>query len=144
MIMTASTTTAPTLLRRRSREALSALSVEFLLGMIVNLLPDDTRVLSSIVLGLHVLIGIGIIVVAVRLLSTARREGLGSREALWGLIAVSITFIAGVLTIVLHSGWFSFIMAAGFLAGVLLYVRTLLIGATHLSSQGRADAGLEA
>jgi hypothetical protein len=133
--MTAATTTGPTLLHRRSREALSALAVEFLLGMAVNLLPDDgtapVRVLRSVVLGLHVLVGIGILVVAVRLLVAARREQLGNGEALWALIAVVVAFVAGVLTVVLHSEWFSFIMAAGFLTGALLFVRTLLVSAAR-------------
>jgi hypothetical protein len=131
-IMTAATTTTRTLLQRRSREALSALAVEFLLGMAVNLLPGDesvvARVLHSIVLGLHILVGIGVVVVAIRLLAAARQEDLGRTEALWALVAVSITFVAGVLTVVLHSGWFSFLMSAGFLVSAMLYVRTLLVG----------------
>jgi hypothetical protein len=131
-IMTAATTTTRTLLGRRSREALSALGVEFLLGMAVNLLPGDesavVRVLHSIALGLHILVGIGVVIVAVRLLAAARQDGLGRTEALWGVVAVSVTFVAGVLTVVLHSEWFSFLMAAGFLVSALLYVRTLVVG----------------
>jgi hypothetical protein len=131
-IMTAATTApAPTLLRRRSREALTALAVEFVLGMSVNLLPDDgsgaVRVLRSVVLGLHVLVGIGIVIVAVRVLLAARRQAVGATEALWALVAAAITFVAGVLTIVLHSDWFSFLMAVGFLATAALYVRTLVL-----------------
>ena len=120
-------------LMRRSREALSALAVEFLLGMAVNLLPHDGsvgRVLNSIALGLHVLVGIGVVVVAVRLLRVAQQEGVAARAATWALVVVAATFVAGVLTVVLHSEWLSFLMAAGFLASTLMYVRLLLVGAT--------------
>jgi hypothetical protein len=120
-------------LMRRSREALSALAVEFLLGMAVNLLPDDGaagQVLHPIVLALHVLVGIGVVVVAVRLLVVARQEDVAAREAAWTLVVVVATFIAGVLTVVLQSEWLSFAMAAGFLASTLMYVRMLLVGAT--------------
>lgn len=137
--MTAATTaSAPTLLHRRSREALSALAVEFVLGMGVNLLPDDdsaaVRVLRSVVLGLHVLVAIGIVIVAVRVLLAARRQGIGATEALWALVAAAVTFVAGVLTILVHSDWFSFAMALGFLVTAVLYVRTLLIsGRTNVA-----------
>jgi heme A synthase len=133
MMSTAPTTTITSdRLLRRSREALSALAVEFLLGMIVNLLPDDgpaARVLHPIVLGLHVLVGIGVVVVAVRLLIVARREAIAARAAAWALVVVAATFAAGVLTVLLRSELLSFLMAAGFLASTLMYVRTLLIGA---------------
>ena len=130
--MSAATTTAPDRLVRRSREALTALAVEFLLGMSVNLLPDDggARVIHSIVLGLHVLVGIGIVVVGARLLAVARQEGLAVREAAWGLAVVTATLLDGVLTVLLGNEWLSYVMAAGFLAATLLYVRTLLVGAT--------------
>ena len=131
--MSTALTTRSDLLVRRSREALSALAVEFLLGMTVNLLPDDGtagRVLHPIALGLHVLVGIGVVIVAVRLLLVARQEDIAVRPALWALVVVAATFIAGVLTVVLHSEWLSFLMAAGFLASTLMYVRMLLVGTT--------------
>jgi hypothetical protein len=132
MMSTAVTITSSRLMRR-SREALSALAVEFLLGMTVNLLPDDGaggQVLHPIVLALHVLVGIGVVVVAVRLLIVARQEDIAVREATWALVVVAATFIAGVLTVLLDSEWLSFAMAAGFLASTLMYVRMLLVGAT--------------
>jgi hypothetical protein len=130
--MSTATSTTTDRLVRRSREALSALAAEFLLGMAVNLLPTDGAggVIHSVVLGLHVLIGLGIVTVAVRLLLAARQEGIARREATWALVVVTATFVDGVLTVVLDSGWLSFLMAAGFLASTVLYVRTLLIGAT--------------
>ncbi len=131
--MSATATITSDRLLRRSREALSALALEFLLGMTLNLLPDDgaaARVLHAIALGLHVLVGIGVVIVAVRLLRVARQEDIAVREATWALAVVAATFIAGVLTVLLDSEWLSFLMAAGFLASALLYVRTLLVGAS--------------
>lgn len=131
--MSTSLTTRSDLLVRRSREALSALAVEFLLGMTVNLLPDDGpagSVLHPIALALHVLVGIGVVIVAVRLMRVARQEDIAVRAALWALVVVAATFIAGVLTVVLHSEWLSFLMAVGFIASALMYVRMLLVGAT--------------
>jgi hypothetical protein len=132
-MMSTAVTITPSRLMRRSREALSALAVEFLLGMTVNLLPDDGtagQVLHPIVLALHVLVGIGVVIVAVRLLMVARRENIVVREAAWALVVVAATFITGVLTVLLDSEWLSFLMAAGFLASTLMYVRMLLVGAT--------------
>ena len=118
-------------LMRRSREALSALALEFVLGMAVNLLPEGgagAQVLHSIALGLHVLVGVGVVIVGVRLLMVARQEDVAARAAAWALVVVVATFVAGVLTVVLHSEWLSFLMAAGFLASALMYVRMLVVG----------------
>jgi len=129
--MTTTTATIATSLRRRARETLTALAAEFLLGMGVNLLPDDggtaTRILHSVVLGLHALVGVGLLVVAVRLLLAARRDALGPTEAIWALVALGATFVCGVLTVLLQSDWFSFLMAAGFLVSAILVVRILLL-----------------
>jgi len=132
--MTATTGTAPSKLERRSREALSALAVQFLLGMGVNLLPSDDSggyVVGGILLGLHVLVGIGVVIVAGRLPVAARADGIGRTEALWGLVVVALTFVIGVLTLISGSEWLSFLMAAGFAVSAALYVRTLLLGAAH-------------
>ncbi len=125
---------APNRLQRRSREALSALGVQFLLGMGANLIgaPSENtgagRVAAGVVLGLHVLVGIGVIVVASRLLAVTRADGVGRSEALWALVVVIVTFLIGVATTLTGSEWLSFLMAAGFAASVALYVRTLLLG----------------
>jgi hypothetical protein len=128
------TITAPTRVQRRSREALSALAVQFLLGMGANLIgaPGENsgggRITAAVVLGLHILVGIGVVVVAVRLLAAARAEGIGRPEALWALVAVVVTFLLGVGTTLTGSEWMSFLMAAGFTVSAALYVRTLLLG----------------
>jgi hypothetical protein len=121
-------------LARTSREALSALGVQFLLGMGANLIgppsenPDGSRIVAAVVLGLHVLVGIGLVVVGVRALLAARAEGVGRRLALWALVVTVATFLAGVGTMLTGSGWLSFLMAAGFLAGAALYVGTFVLG----------------
>jgi hypothetical protein len=132
--MKTANTTARNKLLRRSREALSALGVQFLLGMGSNLIgsPGDnsggSRVVAWIVLDLHILVGIGVIVVAVRVWLAARGQEMGKSAALWALVILSATFLIGVGTMLTDNGWLSFLMAAGFLAGAGLYVQTYLMG----------------
>ena len=117
-------------LRRRSREALTALAVQFLLGMAANLIgePESTFVIvvDWIIVILHILIAIGLVVIAVRLLLAARKAGVGQRLAVWGLVVIVITFLAGVGTMVTGSDWASYVMATGFLVAAALYVATFL------------------
>jgi FtsH-binding integral membrane protein len=123
---------------RRSREALSALAAQFLLGMGANLLgsPEENtgaaRVIAGIVLGLHALVGIGVIVVAVRVWLAARREGIAERASLWAFIVIILTFLAGVGTLMLDNGWLSFAMSVGFVVAAALYVA---VGASALVRQ---------
>ena len=112
-------------LRRRSREALTALAVQFLLGMAANLIgePKGTAVIviDTIIIILHILVAIGLVVVSIRVLLAARKAALGQRLALWGVVVIVITFLAGVGTVVGGSGWASYVMSVGFLAGAVLY-----------------------
>jgi hypothetical protein len=112
-------------LRRRSREALTALAVQFLLGMAANLIGEPEGGLAVavdwVVVILHVLIAIGLVVIAVRLLLAARRAQLGQRLAVWGLVAIVVTFLAGVATMATGSVWASYLMATGFLVAAALY-----------------------
>lgn len=121
-------------LRRRSREALSALALQFLLGMAANLIgePKGTFaiVVDTIIVILHILVAIGLVVISIRLLLAARRAGVGQRLALWGLIVIVITFLAGVGTMVTGNEWASYVMAAGFLVAAALY------GGTFFASYG--------
>jgi hypothetical membrane protein len=129
---------ASPVLVRRSREALSALAVQFLLGMGANLIgsPEENdggaRVVAGIILGLHALVGIGVIVVAVRVWLAARREGVAQTAALWAFIVIILTFLVGVGTMFTGSGWMSFLMALGFVVAAALYV---VIGAGALLRQ---------
>ena len=103
----------------RSREALSALAVLFLLGMAVNLIGEPSGtfgiVVDTIFIILHILIAIGLVVIGVRALLAARKAQLGQRAALWGLIVIIVTFLAGVGTMISGSDWASYIMSVGFL-----------------------------
>jgi hypothetical protein len=119
-------------LRRRSREALYALALQFLLGMAANLIgePDETFaiVFDTIIIILHILIAIGLVAISVRVLLAARSAGLGQRLALWGLVVIVVTFLAGVGTMVTQSDWASYLMALGFLIAAAIY------GATFFAS----------
>ena len=134
---TASSNTSEALVRR-SREALSALGAQFLLGMGANLLgsPEENtgaaQVIAGIVLGLHALVGIGVILVAVRVWLVARREGVAQRAALWGFIVIILTFLVGVGTMITGSDWLSFAMSVGFVAAAALYIA---VGARALARQ---------
>ncbi|GAA4156683.1 hypothetical protein [Leifsonia shinshuensis] len=112
-------------LRRRSREALTALAVQFLLGMAANLIGDPKGtfaiVVDTIIVILHILVAIGLVAVSIRVLLAARKAGLGQRLALWGLIVIVITFLAGVGTMATGSEWASYLMAVGFLVAAALY-----------------------
>ena len=139
---TASSNTSEALVRR-SREALAALAAQFLLGMGANLLgsPEENtgaaQVIAGIVLGLHALVGIGVIVVAVRVWLVARRERVAQRAALWAFIVIILTFLAGVGTMMTGSDWLSFAMSVGFVVAAALYVA---VGARALVRQQRSSA----
>lgn len=126
-------------LRRRSREALTALAVQFLLGMAANLIgePEGTFVIvvDTIIVILHILIAIGLIVVAVRVMLAAREAGVGQRLAAWGLVVIIVTFLAGVGTMITGSEWASYLMATGFLVAAALY------GGTFFASYRLTGAG---
>jgi hypothetical protein len=135
-------------LLRRSREALSALAVQFLLGMGANLVgppgdnEDGARIVAATLLGLHILVGIGVIVVAIRVLMAARSQDLGRTPALWALVILSVTFLIGVGTMLTDSGWLSFLMAVGFLAGAGIYVRTYVLALRATPANSSRSTGI--
>ena len=109
------------------RQVLSMLSLEFLLGVgasiigLPNTVAGVAQVTTIVLIALHTLLAIGIVVVAILLTLNARDSQL-ARSTTVGLIAVGVTFLAGVGTLATGSGWFSFIMAAGFLVAAVSYV----------------------
>lgn len=115
-------------LRRRARGQLSMLLVQLLLGIAVNLIgsPSQTsgaaKIATSVFLGLHVLVAIGLVVGGILTAVNAaraepKRAGLG-----WtGFAVVIVTFAAGVITMTTNSGWWSFLMAAGATASLIIY-----------------------
>lgn len=117
-------------LKSNARGQLSMLLAQFLAGIAVNLIgmPSETsgfpRIATSILLGIHILVAIGLVVGAIRAIpQCARIEPPAAGLAWWGLIAVVITFAAGVLTLAVHvgTGWFSYVMAAGATGSLIVY-----------------------
>ncbi len=117
---------------RRAQAQINMLTVMFLLGMAVNLigLPSETSGLAKtatvIFLGLHVLISFGLLVGSVL---TIRLSAAGTnlrRLAGIGALLIVITFIAGVLTMTFDNNWWSYLMAAGFIASYLVYIGLLM------------------
>lgn len=121
------------------------LSAQFLLGMGVNLigLPSQTKgtanIATTVLLVAHVVIAVGI---AVGAIETVRVAAMSSTERALSLTAAAVvaaTIGAGVLTLATKSNWWSYLMAAGFLASLLIYV-ALLVRASRAPSQS-AGAG---
>jgi protein-S-isoprenylcysteine O-methyltransferase Ste14 len=105
--------------------------------MAANLIGDPEGtfavVVDTIIVILHILIAIGLIVISVRVLLSARKAAVGQRLALWGLIVIVITFLAGVGTMITGNDWASYVMATGFLVAAALY------GGTFFASYRLSD-----
>jgi hypothetical protein len=121
-------------LATRAHAQLNMLTVMFLLGMAVNLvgLPSEAtgsaKAITSVLLGLHILIAIGMIVGAILTIRVATQQGSDYRKlAHWGGVATGFAFIAGAITVATDNSWWSYAMAFGFIASAwiygLLYVR---------------------
>ena len=122
-------------MRREARNQLLFLSAQFLLGMAVNLIgqPSQTtgaaRAVSTVLLGLHAVVAIGLVAGAVMVIGAARGGGDRPRQlARSGAVLIGLTAVAGVMTVITKSNWWSYGMATGFIASVLLY-GTLLVRA---------------
>ncbi|HEY7263084.1 MAG TPA: hypothetical protein VH589_16550 [Trebonia sp.] len=125
-------------MRREARFQLVGLSAQFLLGMAVNLIgpPSETtgaaHGVSTVLLGLHVLVAIGLVFGAVMVIRAARGGGDRPHQlARSGAVLVGFTVIAGVMTVITKNNWWSYTMATGFIASVLLY-GSLLVWAHSL------------
>ncbi len=117
------------------------LSGQFLLGMAVALIgqPSETtgtaHTASNVLLGLHILVAVGIVAMAVRIMRAAGVSGEGARRlARWGAVMSGLTFVAGVITMITKNDWWSYAMAVGFIASLLLY-GTLLVQAPRPARQ---------
>lgn len=109
------------------------LAAQFLFGMAVNLLGigDETKgtakVFSTIFLVIHFLIALALLVGAVLALLRARKSAPRFNGlALTGLVLVVLTFVFGVVNMITDNDWFSYLMAVGFIASLMLYVSMLL------------------
>jgi hypothetical protein len=121
--------------RYLARHQVMGLSVQFLLGMAVALIgqPSQTtgaaQAASNVLLGLHVLVAIALVAGAVMVIRAARGSGERQRRAAhWGAIMIGLTFVTGVVTMITENGWWSYAMAAGFIAALLLYGSLLVAG----------------
>ena len=87
----------------------------------------SARIASTIILATHVLISLGMIIGAAQAVKAAAR--LGSRwrsPAALGAAAIPATVATGVLTAITTSNWWSYGMATGFIASLLIYGSLLL------------------
>jgi len=115
-------------MRREARNQLVFLSAQFLLGMAVNLIGQPSqstgaaRAVSTVLLGLHVVVAIGLLAGAVMVIRAARGGGKRPRQlARSGAVLIGLTVIAGIMTVITKNNWWSYTMAAGFIASMLLY-----------------------
>jgi hypothetical protein len=115
-------------LKRRARGQLSMLLAQLLLGMAVNLIGEPmqaaglAKIASAVFLILHILIGIGLLAGAILVAVNAGRAEPSLAGLAWiGFAVVIVTFAAGVLTMITNSGWWSYLMAAGATALLVIY-----------------------
>ena len=120
-------------LHRRARSQLMMLTIQFLLGMGVNLigLPSETsglaKVTTGALLGIHVLVSLGLIVVAALSIWRSGPLDPGSKRQAWlGGILIVISVVAGVITMSADNNWWSYLMAVGFIASFIVYGNLLL------------------
>jgi hypothetical membrane protein len=124
--------------RRIARHQVMGLASVFLLGMAVNLigLPAETtgtaHLASIAFLAAHALIAVGLVIGAVMHLRAAAPLGGRPRsQAIAGTTAIAIATAAGVLTLITRSNWWSYAMAAGFIAALLASGSLLLPASTR-------------
>ncbi len=120
-------------LRHLARHQVMGLAAQCLLGMAVNLLglPSQAKgtahTASTVFLAAHVLITVGLLTGAVMIIrATARPRNPSRQLAIGGAIAIAATTAAGILTMITKSNWWSYTMAAGFIASLLVYGGLLL------------------
>lgn len=111
----------PRKFRRRVFSQLWMLALQFILGMILNLIGSDTRGVShtayNATLAVHILNAIGLVEGGIFI---AAKEQ--SKLSWWAVTAISVTFVGGVLTVLTGQDLWSFVMACGFLISSWLYV----------------------
>lgn len=121
---------APRAFRRRVFSQLWMLALQFVLGMVLNIIGSDTRGASHnlyiAVLIAHILNAIGLVEGAVYI---ALRQS--SSLAWWTAAVIFATLCSGILAVRTGQDLWSFIMACGFLASAWLHV-TLYVHADRL------------
>lgn len=106
---------------RRVFGQLWMLALQFVLGMILNLIGWQAtgveHVIYNSVLIVHVLNAIGLVEGGIYI---ALKEQ--SKLSWWSAAAIAVTFSGGVLTVLTKQDIWSFVMACGFLTSSWLYV----------------------
>jgi hypothetical protein len=120
-------------LRHLARHQVTGLAAQFLLGMAVNLLglPSQAKgtahTATTVFLAAHVLITLGLLAGAVMIIrATGRPQTPSRRLAIGGAIAIAAKTAAGILTMTTKSNWWSYGMALGFIASLLVYTGLLM------------------
>jgi hypothetical protein len=113
-------------LRRSALRQIELLTVQFVLGMGANFIGSGVKGFAEIagttVVVLHIAVAITLLLLAITTTTAAAKVSSSAKRAAYlaaGTIAV--TFIAGLLTLLTGSNWWSFAMAVGFMAALLLY-----------------------
>ena len=138
--MSENTLASRTDVRHRARHQVLGLAAQFLFGMAISLIgqPSETTGVSHIagnmLLGLHVLVAAALVVGAAGVVRAARSGDRQRRLARWGAAAIVLTFGAGITTLITKNNWWSYAMAVGFIASLLVYV-SLLVQATGVAGE---------
>ncbi len=116
----------PKKFRRRVFSQLWMLALQFIVGMLLNIIGSETsgasHVVYNVVLVVHVLNAIGLVEGGIYIAVKER-----NKLSWWTALALFATSCAGVLTVVTGQDIWSFAMACGFLVSawlcVVLYMR---------------------
>lgn len=112
----------PARLRRRTFGQLWMLALQFILGMVLNLLDNPSGGIGHpvyvTVLVLHILNAIGLLEGGIYIVL---RQPLPRRLAWWATAATLFTLLSGILTVRTGQDIWSFAMACGFIVSAWLY-----------------------
>lgn len=86
---------------------------------------------SNAFLAAHAVVAAALLASAIMVVRhAARAGGRWRRLAIWGVVTIVITVGAGILTLSTKSSWWSYAMAAGFIASLLIYGGILVWAST--------------
>lgn len=113
-------------LRRSALRQIELLTVQFVLGMGANFIGSGVKGFAKFagttVVVLHIAIAITLLILAITTAVVAVKVSRSAkRTAYLAAGTVAVTFNAGLLTLLTGSNWWSFVMATGFMAALLLY-----------------------
>lgn len=111
---------APIKFRQRVFSQLWMLALQFVLGMLLNLIGGETtgtkHTLYIIVLIIHTLNAIGLVEGSIYIALKER-----SRLSWWTTVTLFVTFCSGIFMVLTRQDIWSFVMACGFLASSWLH-----------------------